>query len=38
VIEDDVDDCSHALHESYRAMVIANRVAPDDPSLDECSD
>jgi len=29
----DVSDGGHALHESYRAMALANGVAPDDPAL-----
>jgi len=35
---DDVTDGGHALHESYRAMAIANGVAPDDPILTPCRD
>lgn len=34
----DVDDGGHALHESYRAMAIANGVAPEDPVLVPCRD
>lgn len=35
---DDLDDGGHALHASYRAMAIANGVAPDDPALAPCRD
>jgi hypothetical protein len=32
----DVDDGGHALHDSYRAMAIANGVEEDDPALAHC--
>ena len=32
----DVVDGGHALHNDYRAMAIANGVAPDDPALKNC--
>lgn len=35
-ITDDVSDGGHALHANYRAMAIANGVAPDDPVLAPC--
>ncbi len=35
---EDVADGGHALHENYRAMAIANGVAPDDPVLVLCRD
>lgn len=31
----DVTDGGHALHESYRAMAMANGVDPDDPALQD---
>ena len=31
-------DGGHELHENYRAMAIANGVAPDDPVLGACRD
>lgn len=34
----DVDDGGHELHDSYRAMAIANGVPPDDPALGPCRD
>lgn len=34
----DVCDGGHALHDSYRAMAIANGVAPEDPVLSACRD
>ena len=34
----DMDDGGHELHESYRAMAVANGVSPDDPVLMECRD
>jgi hypothetical protein len=34
----DVEDGGHELHESYRAMAIANGVAADDPVLAACRD
>ncbi len=34
----DVDDGGHELHENYRAMAVANGVAPDDPVLVACRD
>ena len=34
----EVDDGGHELHESYRAMAIANGVSPDDPVLAQCRD
>jgi hypothetical protein len=34
----DVVDGGHELHENYRAMAIANGVAPDDPVLGACRD
>ncbi len=34
----EVDDGGHELHESYRAMAIANGVSPDDPVLAPCRD
>lgn len=33
-----VHDGGHALHESYRAMAVANGVEPDDPVLAPCRD
>lgn len=33
---DDVTSGGKVLHESYRAMAIANGVSPTDPSLKEC--
>lgn len=35
---DDVSDGGHVLHDSYRAMAIANGVPPDDPVLAPCRD
>ncbi len=35
---EDVTDGGHQLHESYRAMAVANGVAPDDPVLAPCRD
>lgn len=35
---DDVADDGHELFENYRAMAIANGVAPDDPILAPCRD
>lgn len=35
-ITDDVSDNGAQLHESYRAMAIANGVDPDDPVLQQC--
>ena len=35
-IKDDVADGGHELHESYRAMAIANGVDPNDPILTPC--
>ena len=37
-IKDDVRDGGHQLHENYRAMAIANGVAPDDEILALCRD
>lgn len=37
-IKDDVTDGGHDLHESYRAMAVANGVDPDDPVLAPCRD
>jgi len=34
----DVTDGGHELHESYRAMAIANGVDPEDPVLAPCRD
>ena len=34
----DMRDGGHPLHDSYRAMAIANGVAPDDPVLMPCRD
>lgn len=34
----DVNDGGHALHANYRAMAIANGVAPDDQTLAPCRD
>lgn len=34
--KNDVTDGGHELHESYRAMAIANGVDPEDPILKEC--
>lgn len=34
----DVSDGGHELHDSYRAMAIANGVSPDDPILAQCRD
>ena len=34
----DVKDAGHALHANYRAMAIANGVAPDDQTLAPCRD
>ena len=34
----DVEDGGHELHESYRAMAIANGVHRDDPVLAQCRD
>ncbi len=34
----DFSDDGHELHENYRAMAIANGVAPDDPVLEKCRD
>ncbi|MFC6619509.1 DUF6283 family protein [Deinococcus radiophilus] len=31
-----VHDGGHQLHDSYRAMAIANGVSPDDPVLADC--
>lgn len=31
-------DCPYPLHDSYRAMAIANGVDPDDPALAACRD
>jgi hypothetical protein len=36
--KNDVKDGGHALHVSYRAMAVANGVAPDDPALAQCRD
>lgn len=33
---DDVTDGGHELHESYRAMALANGVNPDSPALEAC--
>jgi hypothetical protein len=33
-----VGDGGHALHDSYRAMAVANGVLPDDPALARCLD
>lgn len=38
LIGDDVDDAGIQLHESYRAMAVANGVSPDHPALDACRD
>lgn len=35
---DDVHDGGHDLHANYRAMAVANGVAPGDPVLDACRD
>lgn len=35
-IGSDVSDGGHLLHPSYRAMAVANGVAPDDPALRLC--
>lgn len=32
----DVTDGGHELHDSYRAMAVANGVDPDDPALQPC--
>lgn len=37
-IKDDVSDGGHVLHRSYRAMAVANGVAPDHPRLSQCRD
>jgi hypothetical protein len=37
-IRDDVRDGGFELHQNYRAMAVANGVAPDDPSLAKCRD
>lgn len=37
-VKDDVVDGGHALHESYRAMAVANGVDPSDPILAPCRD
>lgn len=34
--KDDVTDAGHALHESYKAMAVANGVHKDDPLLVHC--
>lgn len=34
--KDDISDGGHELHESYRAMAIANGVHPQDPALKQC--
>lgn len=34
----DVSDGGHKLHESYRAMAVANGVDPADPVLEPCRD
>lgn len=34
--EDDVDDGGHELHDSYRAMAVANGVDPDEEVLKQC--
>lgn len=36
VVQEDVSDGGHALHENYRAMAIANGVDPDDEVLRPC--
>lgn len=36
LITDDVHDGGHKLHDSYRAMAIANGVDPDDPEIAPC--
>lgn len=36
--KDDVKDGGHALHDSYRAMAVANGVSPDDLVLAACRD
>ncbi len=38
LITDDVEDGGHALHANYRAMAVANGVAPDDEVLRPCRD
>ena len=35
-IKDDVTDGGHEMHQSYRAMAVANGVPPDDPALSMC--
>lgn len=35
-ITDDVTDGGHELHPNYRAMAVANGVAPEDPVLAPC--
>ena len=35
---DDVTDGGHELHKNYRAMAVANGVAPTDPVLTACRD
>ncbi|KAA0178853.1 hypothetical protein FX016_23270 [Cupriavidus gilardii] len=35
-LSDDVTDGGYALHADYRAMAIANGVAPEDPALQPC--
>lgn len=35
-LKNDVCDGGHKLHESYRAMAVANGVAADDPVLEAC--
>jgi hypothetical protein len=37
-IANDVEAGGHELHESYRAMAVANGVCPDDPVLRACRD
>ncbi len=37
-LKQDVSDGGHELHDSYRAMAIANGVDPDDPVLTQCRD
>ncbi len=37
-IQDDIIQGNAVLHQSYRAMAIANGVDPDDPSLSGCRD
>jgi hypothetical protein len=37
-LADDVTDGGHDLHDNYRAMAVANGVAPDDPALTLCRD